>query len=114
MRQGLDDGALGIGLGIAYVPAATRAEILELFGLAARRKTPIYVHIRNGGPVEPGVIDALLEAIADAAATGASLHVVHITSMGLRETGLCLQMIEGARAARIWMSPRKCIPTPRA
>jgi N-acyl-D-aspartate/D-glutamate deacylase len=97
VRQGLDDGALGIGLGIAYVPAATRAEILELFGLAARRKTPIYVHIRNGGPVEPGVIDALQEAIADAAATGASLHVVHITSMGLRETGLCLQMIEGAR-----------------
>jgi N-acyl-D-aspartate/D-glutamate deacylase len=97
VRRGLDDGALGIGLGIAYVPLATRAEILELFGLAAQRKTAIYVHIRNGGPVEPGVIDALQEVIADAAATGASLHVVHITSMGLRETGLCLQMIDGAR-----------------
>ena len=36
--------------------------------------------------------------IADAAATGASVHVVHITSMGLRETALCLAMIEGARA----------------
>jgi Amidohydrolase family len=43
------------------------------------------------------VIDALQEVIADAAATGASLHVVHITSMGLRETPLCLEMIEGAR-----------------
>jgi dihydroorotase len=53
--------------------------------------------MRNGGPVEPGVIDALQEVIADAAATGASLHVVHITSMGLRETPLCLEMIEGAR-----------------
>ena len=61
------------------------------------RKTTIYVHMRNGGPVEPGVIDALQEVIADAAATGASLHVVHITSMGLRETPLCLQMIAGAR-----------------
>ena len=98
VRRGLDDGALGIGMGIAYVPLATRAEILELFGLAAERKTAIYVHIRNGGPVEPGVIDALQEVIADAAATGASLHVVHITSMGLRETPLCLQMIRGARA----------------
>jgi len=39
----------------------------------------------------------LQELIADAAATGASLHVVHITSMGLRETALCLQMIEGAQ-----------------
>jgi dihydroorotase len=97
VRRGLDDGALGIGMGIAYVPLATRAEILALFGLAAERKTAVYVHVRNGGPVEPGVIDALQEAIADAAATGASVHVVHITSMGLRETALCLQMIRGAR-----------------
>ena len=97
VRRGLDEGALGIGMGIAYVPLATRAEILELFGLAAERKTALYVHIRNGGPLEPGVIDALQEVIADAAATGASLHVVHITSMGLRETALCLQMIAGAR-----------------
>ncbi|MGA3077076.1 MAG: amidohydrolase family protein [Bryobacteraceae bacterium] len=51
VRRGLDDGALGIGMGIAYVPLATRAEILELFGLAAERKTAVYVHIRNGGPV---------------------------------------------------------------
>ena len=97
IRRGLDDGALGIGLGIAYVPKTTRAEILELFQLAAEYKVAVYVHMRNGGPVEPGVIDALQEVIADAAATGASLHVVHITSMGLRETPLCLQMIAGAR-----------------
>ena len=98
VRRGLDEGALGIGMGIAYVPLATRAEILNIFKLAAERKTAVYVHMRNGGPVEPGVIDALQEVIADAAVTGASLHVVHITSMGLRETGLCLDMISGARA----------------
>jgi N-acyl-D-aspartate/D-glutamate deacylase/dienelactone hydrolase len=97
VRHGLDEGALGIGLGIAYIPLVTREEILDLFQLAAERKTAVYVHMRNGGPVEPGVIDALQEVIADAAATGASLHVVHITSMGLRETPLCLKMIEGAR-----------------
>ena len=97
VRRGLEDGALGIGIGIAYVPLASRAEILDLFRLAAEKKTAIYVHMRNGGPVEPGVIDALEEVIADAAATGASVHVVHITSMGLRETPLCLEMIEGAR-----------------
>jgi dihydroorotase len=68
-----------------------------VFQLAAQRKTAIYVHMRNGGPVEPGVIDALQEVIADAAATGASVHVVHITSMGLRQTALLLSMIEGAR-----------------
>src|SRR5690242_1760024 len=61
IRQGLDQGALGIGMGIAYTPLATRAEILEVFKLAAARKATIYVHMRNGGPVEPGVIDALQE-----------------------------------------------------
>jgi dihydroorotase len=97
VRRGLQDGALGIGIGIAYVPLAGREEILDLFRLAAANKTAVYVHMRNGGPVEPGVIDALQEVIADAAATGASLHIVHITSMGLRETPLCLSMIRGAR-----------------
>ena len=97
VAKGLDDGALGIGMGIAYIPLVTRAEILDLFRLAAQRHAVIYVHMRNGGPVEPGVVDALQEVIADAAATGASVHVVHITSMGLRETPLCLEMIAGAR-----------------
>jgi dihydroorotase len=98
VRQGLDDGALGIGMGIAYEPLTTREEVLGIVRIAAERKTPVYVHMRNGGPVEPGVTDALQEMIADAAATGASVHVVHITSMGLRETPLCLEMISGARS----------------
>jgi len=97
VRRGLEEGALGVGLGIAYVPLVTRAEILDLFRLAADKKTAAYVHMRNGGPVEPGAIAALQEVIADAAVAGASLHVVHITSMCLNETPLCLEMIQGAR-----------------
>jgi N-acyl-D-aspartate/D-glutamate deacylase len=93
----LDAGGLGIGIGIAYVPLIARAEVLDVFRLAAARGTTLYVHMRNGGPVEPGVVDALEEVIADAAVTGASLHVVHITSMGLGESPLCLEMIDGAR-----------------
>jgi hypothetical protein len=96
--RGLDEGAPGIGMGIAYLPYESRAEVLRIFRLAAERKATLFVHMRNGGPLEPGVVDALQEAIADAAATGASLHVVHITSLGLRETALCLEMIQGARA----------------
>ncbi len=98
VAKGLDEGALGIGMGIAYIPLVGREEILDLFRLAAERHAVIYVHIRNGGPLEPGVVDALQEVIADAAVTGASVHVVHITSMALRETPLCLKMIAGARS----------------
>ncbi len=96
VRQGIADGALGIGAGIAYTPKVSREQILDLFRIGGEHKMCLYVHMRNGGPVEPGVIDALQEVIADTAATGASLHVVHITSMGLRQTRLCLEMIEGA------------------
>jgi dihydroorotase len=98
VTHGLDEGALGIGMGIAYLPYESRAEVFEIFRLAAQRHVPVFVHMRNGGPVEPGVIDALQEVIADATATGASLHVVHITSMGLRQTPLCLELIDGAHS----------------
>jgi N-acyl-D-aspartate/D-glutamate deacylase len=96
LRQGLDEGALGIGMGIAYVPGATRSEIFSVFQLAAARKTPVHVHLRSSGPVEPGGIDSLQEVMADAAATGASLHVVHITSTELRQAPLALDMIQSA------------------
>ena len=99
VRGGLDDGGLGIGMGIAYVPLVSRAEVLDVFRLAAERKTAVYVHMRNGGPVEPGAIDALQEVIADAAAHR-RLACTSSTSpaWGSRETPLCLEMIDGARA----------------
>jgi N-acyl-D-aspartate/D-glutamate deacylase len=97
LRRGLDEGALGIGMGIAYVPKFSREAILELFQLAAQRRVPVYVHMRSSGPVEPGAIDSLQEVLADAASTGASLHVVHITSTSVRETPVTLRMIAGAR-----------------
>ncbi len=97
IKEGLNDGALGVGMGIAYVPKDTREQILQVFQVAAAYKQPCFVHIRNGGPVEPGIIDALQEVLADAAVTGAPLHVVHITSMALGQTPLSLAMIHGAR-----------------
>lgn len=97
VRQGLDEGALGVGFGLAYVPKAGREEILDLFQIAAERKALCFVHVRYSGPTEPGILDGLDEVLADAASTGASLHVVHITSVGLRQTSTCLRMIRGVR-----------------
>jgi N-acyl-D-aspartate/D-glutamate deacylase len=56
-----------------------------------------FVHLRHQGLAEQGVIEGLQEVIANAAATGASLHVVHITSAGRTLTAQALAMIEGAR-----------------
>ena len=95
----LTDGALGIGMGINYTPAATREEILATFGVAARHRAPIFVHLRSAGLLEnAGGIAGVQEVLADAAATGAPLHVVHVTSMGLSATPALLQLIDGARA----------------
>src|SRR5436305_4658620 len=49
IKQGLEEGALGVGLGIAYVPKDTREQILQVFGLAAEYKQPCFVHMRHGG-----------------------------------------------------------------
>jgi dihydroorotase len=96
IRKGLDEGGLGIGVGITYVKAP-REEILDVFRIAAERKVPVFVHMRNSGPVEPGAIDSTQEVLADALATGASLHIVHVTSTCLGDTPVCLGMIRGAR-----------------
>ena len=98
VRQGLDDGALGIGFGIAYVPSTTREEILRLFQLGSDRHVPVFVHMRgNTGLPEDGAIPSVQEVVADAAATGVSLHIVHITSSGGKQTANCLRIIEGAQ-----------------
>jgi len=97
IKLGLDEGGLGIGFGINYVPTTTRAEVFDLFALAAERGVANYVHMRFAGAKEPtGGIAGLQEILAAAAGTGASLHVVHINSMCLAQTATCLRMIEGA------------------
>ncbi|HUE83519.1 MAG TPA: amidohydrolase family protein [Pyrinomonadaceae bacterium] len=97
IKKGLDEGALGIGFGINYVPTTTREEVFDLFAVAAERGVANYVHMRHAGAKEPGSgIAGLQEILAAAAGTGAALHVVHINSMCLRQTATCLRMIEGA------------------
>src|SRR5262245_11087918 len=99
LRKELDAGALGIGMGIAYTPGATRLEVIEIFRLAAERAVPVFAHVRGAGRIEPGSsIEAISEVIAAAAISGASLHIVHINSSGLKDAPECLKLVEGARA----------------
>jgi N-acyl-D-aspartate/D-glutamate deacylase len=93
VQRDLDEGGLGMGLGITYTPTATPDEVLSLFFMAAKFKRPVFVHMRGGN-----VVASLQEVIADAAVSGAPLHIVHINSAATTKTPLALQMIEGARA----------------
>ena len=92
-------GALGVGMGLQYTPGATRSEVIHTFEIAARHHLPVFVHVRSAGQIEPGSsIEAVNEVIGAAASSGASLHIVHINSMCMKDAPECLHMIAGARA----------------
>jgi len=99
LREQLDAGALGIGMGIEYAPGATRLEVIDMFRLAAKRKLPVYTHMRSAGRVEPGsAIQSVEEVIGASAISGAPVHIVHINSTCLKDSLECLSLVEGARA----------------
>ena len=102
IRRGIEDGfkqgALAEGMGINYTAGAAHSEIIEMFRLAAKYGAPVHVHLRYGGVKEPNTgLAALEESIAAAAESGAALHIVHITSMGLRDTPDLIAMVKGAK-----------------
>ena len=91
LRKGLSEGALGIGFGINYTPAATTEEIAAMFRLAKAAGVTAFVHTRAFG------IAAIREAIATAKETGASLHIVHIGSSALNDMNEVLPLIDSSR-----------------
>lgn len=98
MGKGFREGAVAEGMGVNYTAAASHWEIVEMFRIAARYHASVHVHLRYAGLKEPNSgVTGLEEVLAAAAATGAPLHVVHITSMGLKYTPELISMVEGAR-----------------
>jgi N-acyl-D-aspartate/D-glutamate deacylase len=92
VERQLAAGGIGIGMAHAYYPGADKPEILGVFELAARTAMPIFTHVPGRGLV------GVQEVVANAAATGAPLHVVHVNSVSLGEIESVLALIEGARA----------------
>lgn len=95
LSRGLDAGGLGIGFGVTYTPGASRTEIYRLFRLAAARGVTAFIHLRGEG--SGGTLGAFQEAIALAASTGASVHIVHLNSSADELAPVALEMIRGAQ-----------------
>lgn len=93
-------GALGVGVGIEYAPATGRREIFKLFKAAGRYPVPVFVHerMREASRAPNPAIAATNELVADAAATGAGLHLVHVSSVSLDDTPTILEILHGAAA----------------
>ncbi|NKB86985.1 MAG: amidohydrolase family protein [Acidobacteria bacterium] len=90
MHANLEAGGLGLGVPHQYYPGANYDEIFRVFEMAAEWYVPIYTHVRDM------TISAFQEVLANAAATGAPLHIVHINSMSLGNIGTTLDLIQGA------------------
>ncbi len=92
LAQGLSEGALGVGMAHQYYPGASLEEILDVFKFAAYERTTIYTHVRDMK------ISAIQEVVANAAATGASLHIVHVNSSSLWNIEPVLKLVGGAQS----------------
>ncbi len=101
VETGLAAGALGVGMGLEYTPAASRYEVLEMFRSAATYHAAVFVHTRatgSTGLTEPGSsIESYLEVIGASAVTGAPVHIVHLNSTSLAATPRTLALIQEAR-----------------
>jgi len=106
-KQGLAEGGIGAGLGLEYTPGVGYDEVYRIFGFMAANDAPVTVHVRRarGTKVAPhSNIAAIQEVLANAAGTGAALHIVHITPSALGDTPTVLEMIAGAREAGVDVS----------
>ncbi|MBL8270306.1 amidohydrolase family protein, partial [Steroidobacter sp.] len=98
LERGMRLGAIGIGSTPQYAPGTSHWEQLEVTGLAAKLRTCVFTHIRYGSLVEPGsTLESIQENIANAAITGACVHIMHLNSMGMSASPALLKLIHGAR-----------------
>ena len=94
IEEGLRAGAVAVGFGTAYTPAASQWEILEMFRAVAAAGASAHVHVRGG-------IQGIQEVMSNAVVTGTPLHIVHVNSTGGNNVGRILQMIGEAQARKI-------------
>ena len=97
VEQQLDKGAIGIGLPLDYMSKGINDdELAGIFYLAARRKVPVFVHIRMSDDAsDPSGFEELVALVRK---TKASLHMVHLTSTGLGRVPHYIALMDKARA----------------
>lgn len=97
VAQGLDEGALGIGINAGYAPGYGTKEYTALAQLAADQEVATFTHVRYASNMEPASsYQAIQELIANAAITGAHMHLCHLNSTSLKDINDTLQLINAA------------------
>jgi hypothetical protein len=98
VTEGVKAGGLGIGVLLEYLPGAGRDEIYLLMKAAGELHAPLFVHARAAVKADAdNLLTPIQELVADAASTGAPVHICHIGSKGLSAVPMILDMLDGAR-----------------
>ncbi len=98
-RQGLEDGALGIGIPHGYASGAGLKEMTRVCELAAQFATPTYTHIPYMSNLDPrSSIEAYVRLIGLAGATGAHMHICHLNSTSLQDVEHAAELIRKAQS----------------
>jgi len=105
IERGLQRGAVAVGLGPTYTPAATQWEVLEVFRTAAKHGASVHVHVRGGADTVAG----FQEVIGASAITGAPVHIVHLNSSSTAQTARTLRLVAEARARHLDVTT-ECYP----
>jgi hypothetical protein len=90
IKKSLEEGGIGIGVPIGYLPKTAPEEMYSVYKLAGDLDALVFSHVR-----EPNII-SIQEAIADAVLTNAPLHIVHINSMSLSKIEFAIDMVNTA------------------
>ncbi|CAN5727953.1 amidohydrolase family protein [soil metagenome] len=91
IQSALEEGGIGIGVPIGYLPKTNPMEMYKVFQFAGELNALVYTHVREGDIV------SIQEVISDAVLTNAPLHIVHINSMALGNIQLAIDMVHAAQ-----------------
>jgi N-acyl-D-amino-acid deacylase len=98
VTEAMNDGALGLGTGLEYVPATfAKSDELTTLARASARPHAVYVtHLRDEGEA---LLPAIDEAIAIGRAGGLPVHISHLKSTGAANWGRSATILSRLDAA---------------
>jgi N-acyl-D-aspartate/D-glutamate deacylase len=103
VRQGMEDGALGLSTGLYYAPGsyAKTEEVIELAKVAAERGGAYDTHQRDESSYTIGLLGSIEEVIRIGREAKIPVHISHIKALGADvwgQSALAVEIINRARA----------------
>ena len=98
IREGMEEGAIGIGIPNGYAAGAGAKELTRVCDLAKEFDCPTYTHIAYMSNIDPNSsVESYVKLIGLAGATGAHMHICHLNSTSLHDIEHCVAVVKKAQ-----------------